>query len=134
MKPVSTGPLVIISVLMSLMVVYLLKDTVLYFLNFCPDTGHDLFKKLDGQVPVDPDPEVYGSQSSETIPVIVIYDQALSNQPPLHPIFPLSHETISWGDKTTLIAPFEAMQNLSDNASEAPKAQHDPQLCWFLTA
>jgi hypothetical protein len=44
----------------------------------------------------------------------------------------LSHWTKSSGDKTALTAPFEAIANLSERASEAPKAQHEPQDFWSL--
>ena len=47
-------------------------------------------------------------------------------------MFPESHETESWGERTTLTAPDEAMQNLSWRQTAPEKAQHDPHEAWFL--
>ena len=49
-------------------------------------------------------------------------------------MFPVSHETKSWGERTTLVAPLVAIQILSENASVAPKAQHEPHYFWSLMA
>ena len=49
-------------------------------------------------------------------------------KPPIHPSSVRSQSTNCYGLKTSLIAPFEWMQNLSDTTSEAEKAQQDPHL------
>jgi len=43
-----------------------------------------------------------------------------------------SQATKSSGERITSTFPLEAMQNLSERASEAPKAQHEPHYSWFL--
>ena len=70
--------------------------------------------------------DVYSKHDSATAPVVVKYDQAHERTPPLQPMFQESHETISWGDRITSVLPPVAIQILSDKASVAPKAQHDP--------
>ena len=69
---------------------------------------------------------------SVTMPSVERYFQAWERIPPLHPMSPVSQETKSSGDRTTLTEPLDATANLSLKASEAAKAQQDPHLSWFL--
>jgi len=81
-----------------------------------------------------PDDDPYGKQSSETIPYFVRYLQAVARLPPLHPKLVLSQDTKSYGERILSMAPFDAIQNLSDKASDEPKAQHEPHDPWSLIA
>ena len=105
------------------MVLYFLYSAVV--LAHLPFGGHMFLKEF-------PWPEMYGLQASLTMPVFIKYSQALFIHPPWQPMSVLSHSTMSSGDKTTLMSPWEAMANLSLKASEAAKAKQDPHCSWFL--
>jgi hypothetical protein len=98
----------------------------LYFLKASP------FEQVVGQAPTLPVPEVYGMQVSVTIPVLSMYLHSVARFPPLQPKFELSHSTKSSGERTVLILPSEAMQNLSERTSDPAKAQHEPHDFWSL--
>jgi len=94
--------------------------THLYFLHASPS------EQAPGQALTIPVPDVYGRQVSETIPVFSRYLQVVPRFPPLQPKLVESHSTKSSGERTTLTDPLEAIQNLSERASEPAKAQHEP--------
>jgi hypothetical protein len=75
-----------------------------------------------------PASEQYGAHSSDTIPSFSRYFHTFYSSPPLHPISVESHITKLSGEKTSFNFPFEAMHALSEKASEAANAQHEPHL------
>lgn len=52
--------------------------------------------------------------------------QAAPSYPPEHPMLKSLQETMSYGDKTSLVAPLVSIHHLSERTSEAENAQHDP--------
>jgi len=64
-------------------------------------------------------------QESEAAPLLTRYFQTLPNHPPPQPMQVLSHETKSYGEMITSSPDW--IHILSEKASEAAKAQHEPQ-------
>jgi len=85
-----------------------------------------------GHCLVTPPPDVYGKQSSDTVPYFLRKSQATLSHPPLQPMLLWSQATKYSGERTTLTLLLDAMQNLSERASVAPNAQHEPQCAWSL--
>jgi len=87
-----------------------------------------------GQAGTTPVPDEYGKHASVTIPWFSRYFHSVARFPPLQPKLVLSQATMSSGERTTSTLPEEAIQNLSDRASDPANAQHEPHDYWSLMA
>ena len=85
------------------------------------------------QVPVVPEPEVYGYEASVGRPLVSIHLKALSMRPPLQPWLPeaVAHETRSCSERE--VSGLPAICHAPSTEPVVEKAQHEPHWPWFFT-